>query len=508
MTTAYSVTALNDQKKDIAKKAIQRWLYEEFHWYGTPERGFQGGGFNEMLPPISGPTGTMTLKYNAALQTNTDPAQPPPGAVYKGEDFSGGMGQMYYVYEVDPWTDVYEPWFEKINSAFEGWEGLPDPDAYDTPIAQMRTAVTALTPMPNPDGGPLSTDFASVDLASNLGLLDHWVNSGTDGASQGLLVFAFDQAYGAARIQAVMQNQAQAGIVLGMTLLGEQRIWEKTRKDIMRLAEEAEKAFDVTQGGGGGINLEVVQAFVGLVTAFVPPPVAGVLSKGSAVLDLVQKLKPAEHKDDPKPEISGDSAESIYTSMSSAINKLDMTVLDQELELVTHTLQGLLDEMREHAGTQFHIHPTNGVATDLVHAKAIDVHPEYLKRIGYQTVPHIAAVMATSADLAATTDKPLMWDRGGYIGYVPAGPRDRYKDVLEEFDAVTTGSAKELVEAGELLAHGAGFLKDTDGFQHEALKNVQDEINRGKDGWDNSKVGVPDPPPEIPRGPGGHPLPY
>ena len=45
MTTAYSASALNDQQKNIAKKAIQRWLYEEFHWYGTPEKGFQGGGF-------------------------------------------------------------------------------------------------------------------------------------------------------------------------------------------------------------------------------------------------------------------------------------------------------------------------------------------------------------------------------------------------------------------------------------------------------------------------------
>ena len=305
-----------------------------------------------------------------------------------------------------------------------------------------------------------------------------------------------------------MQNQAQAGIVLGLTLLGEQRLWEFTRKDIMRLAEEAEKAFDITQGGGGGISLEVVKSFIGLVGAFVPAPVAGVLSKASAALDLVQKFKPEEHKDDPKPEISGGSADAVFTSMDNAINKLDLTVLDQELELVTHTLQGLLDEMREHAGTQFHIHPTNGVATDLVQAKAINVHPEYLKHIGYQTVPAIAAVMAKSADDASKTDKPMIWERGGYVGYVPAGPRDRYKEVLEEFDAITTGSAKELIEAGALLAKGAGFLEDTDGWTQQALKGVEDDVNRGRDGWDNSHVGVPDPPPKVPHGPGGHPIPY
>src|SRR5262245_46533819 len=178
-----------------------------------------------------------------------------------------------------------------------------------------------------------------------------------------------------------MQNQAQAGIVLGMSLLGEQRIWQKTRGDIMRLADQAVKAFDVTQGGGS-INFDVVKAFIGLVADFVPGPVAGVLNKASDALSLVQQLKPEEHKDDQHPDINGDDAEAIYQSMSRAVSKLDMTVFDQECELINHTLQGLLDEMRTHAGTQFHIHPQAGVAPDLAKAPKIDVHPEYLKHIG------------------------------------------------------------------------------------------------------------------------------
>jgi hypothetical protein len=102
MTAAYSASALNDQKKKIAEKAIQRWLFEEFQWAGTPEGGFQGGGWMEMLPPITGPIGTMQLRYHIGEQMNPNPGQPPPGAKYKGEDFSGGMGLQYYLYEVDP----------------------------------------------------------------------------------------------------------------------------------------------------------------------------------------------------------------------------------------------------------------------------------------------------------------------------------------------------------------------------------------------------------------------
>ena len=500
--TAYSASALDDLLRRIAEKAIQRDLYDKCEWYGTPERGFQGGAWDPMLPPVTGPTGVLRIRFNAQAMSSS-PGQPPPGSRYLGEKYDFGM--LFYEYEVDPWADIYQPWIERIDQAFDGWDSLPDPAEYDGPIQHLRTAVTSLTPMPNPNGGPLSTDFTSVDLASNLGLLDHWVNSGTEGASQGLLVFAFDQAYGAARIQAVMQNQAQAGIVLGLALLGEQRIWQKTRGDIMRLAGEAVRAFDVTDGGGS-VSFDVVKAFIGLVGDFVPAPVKTVLTVGTDALSLVESLKPAEHKDDPHPDINGADADAIYQSMDQAINKLDMTVFDQECELINHTLQGLLDEMRTHAGTQFHIHPRAGVAPDLVHARQIAVHPEYLKHIGYQTVPNIAAVLARAAADADGADRSGMWQRAGAIGYPPTGPYSKWAEVLEQFDAVTTGSAKELVEAGALLAQGAGFLQDTDGYAHTALAGVEDEIARGHDGWDNSHVGAPPPAPYRP-GP-GHMTPY
>jgi hypothetical protein len=500
--TAYSASALAELKKKIVEKAIQRDLVDKCAWYGSAERGFQGGSWNQMLPPVSGPTGTIRLEYNA-LASSSSPGQPPPGARYVGQDFRG-MGHNFYLYEVDPWTSIYQPWFERIDSVFDGWDSLPDPAEYDGAIDHLRTAVTSLTPMPDQSGGPLSTDFASVDLASNLSLLDHWVNAGTAGAAQGNLVFAFDQSYGAARIQAVMQNQAQAAIVLGMTLLGEQRVWERTRRDIMHLATEAVSAFDITQGGGS-VDFEVVKAFLGLVGDFVPAPVAGVLTKAGDAISLVQALKPAEEKPDPHPDITGDTAEALFTSLSEAVNKLDMTVFDQELELVTTTLGGLLTAMRTMAPTQFHIHPTGGVSRELSEAESIDVHPEYLKHIGYQTVPAIAAVIARAAMEADAGEQPGMWQRAGNIGYGSSGPYDKWVEVLGEFDEVTCGTAKELVEAGRLLAQGAGFLRDTDGYAEQALAGVTREIDQGKDGWDNSRVGLP---PPVPKGPHGKPMPF
>ena len=46
-----------------------------------------------------------------------------------------------------------------------------------------------------------------------------------------------------------MGNQAQAAIVLGVVLLGEQKIWEGAQKDIMAIADKAADSF---RPGGAG----------------------------------------------------------------------------------------------------------------------------------------------------------------------------------------------------------------------------------------------------------------
>ena len=184
-------------------------------------------------------------------------------------------------------------------------------------------------------------------------------------------------------------------------------------------------------------------------------------------------------------QLEGYTPDEVYTSLVDIIRKLEQRVFDQEYEVAYSTLDGLLDYMYDNAGTQFHIHPTKGIETDLASAPRLTVHPEYLKRIGYSLVPGIAAHMGHAAEDAQGADKPGVWSRTNYIGLSPDGPYPRWSEVLGEFDAVTTGSGKELVEAGRLLAVGAGFVEDTDGATQEMLKGVQDDLDRGSDEWDN-----------------------
>jgi hypothetical protein len=497
--TDYSPEALEDLKEKMAHAAIKWVMYEEpTQWDGNAEDGFYGAGWEGRLPPVSGPTGTVQLKFFPPLMTAA--AGIPPGARVTGDGYNE-VGQGYYTYEVDPWTDIYEPWINRIDEAFKGWDTIPEPGEFSGPINSIRSAVTALTPLPTQEGGPddggdpegeFETTYADVELETALGTMDAFIGADTAGADQGLLIYAFRHGYGPDRIRSIMGNQAQVAIVLGLVLLGEQKVWQGAQQDIMAIADKASESFR-PGGGGGDIDLKVVKAFVDLLATFVPAPVKPVLATGSAALSLVDELMPEDTPGDTSVKLDGYTPDEVYNSMVDAIRKLEQRVFDQEYELAYTTLSGVLDYMYGHDGSQFHIHPDKGLDLDLAEAPRLTVHPEYLKRIGYQLVPGVAAYLGHAAEDAQSADKPDIWRRTNYIGLSPDGPYPRWSEVLGEFDAVTTGSGKELVEAGRLLAVGAGFVEDTDGDTATALKGVQDDLDRGSDEWTNE-------PPEYPYG--------
>ena len=494
--TGYSPGALDDLKKKMAHAAIKWVMYDEpVRWDGDAESGFYGASWEGRLPPVSGATGTVRLKYFPPMLSFA--AGAPPGAKVVG-DGATEMGQPYYLYEVDPWTDIYEPWIDRIEDAFKGWNGIPEPGDFSGPIESIRKAVVALTPLPAGEGGndpegEFGTTYTSVELNTALGTMDEFIGAGTAGADEGLLIYAFRQGYGPDRIRGIMGNQGQAAIVLGISLLAEQKIWAGAGKDIMAIAEKAADSFRPGGAGGDQIDLEVVKAFKDLVVGFLPAPVQTVVDTGEKVLNLVGTLLPETPQGDSSVELDGYTPDEVYNSLVDIIAKLEQRVFDQEYEVAYSTLDGLLDYMYENAGSQFHIHPTKGIDTDLASAPRLTVHPEYLKKIGYQLVPRIAANLGHAAEDAQAADKPDIWTRTNYIGLSPNGPYPRWSEVLGEFDAVTTGSGKELVEAGRLLAVGAGFVQDTDGDVQEALQGVQDDLDRGSDEWVNK-------PPEYPYG--------
>ena len=491
--TDYSPGALEDLKKKIAHSAIKWVMYEEpTRWDGSAEEGFYGASWEGTLPPVDGPTGTVRLKWFPPLLSMS--AGAPPGAKVVGDE-TDEVGQSYYIYEVDPWTDIYEPWIDRIENAFKGWESIPDPADYSGPIESIREAVSGLTPLPtssagNDEGGDFDSTYTEVELDTALGTMDAFIGA-SDAADQGLLIYAFRQGYGPDRIRGIMGNQAQTAVVLGLALLGEQRVWERARRDIMAIADRAADSFRPGGAGGDSIDLEVVKAFADLIGIFLPPQLKPVLAAGKAALNIVEVLQPEDTPGDSSVELSGYTPDEVYSSLVEIIGKLEQRVFDQEWELAYSTLSGMVEYMQGHDASQFHIHPEKGIDPELVHAPRLTIHPEVLRKIGYQITPRIAAYMGRAAESAQAADKPSIWSRTNSIGLSPDGPYPKWSQVLAELDAVTTGSGKELVEAGRLLAVGAGFTEDTDSDVRTELKGVEDDLGRGSTEWDNK-------PPEYP----------
>ena len=112
-----------------------------------------------------------------------------------------------------------------------------------------------------------------------------------------------------------------------------------------------------------------------------------VLEAGKAALNIVDVLMPEDTPGDSSVELSGYTPDEVYNSLVEIIGKLEQRVFDQEWELAYSTLSGLLDYMHGHDASQFHIHPDQGIDPDLVHAPQLTVHPEVLRKIGYQLSP-------------------------------------------------------------------------------------------------------------------------
>lgn len=498
--TAYSPGALATLKKEIAHKAIQRFMTEK-QWYGTPEKGFRSNIFDEILPgPTSGPTGTVRIKHRMTMM-GSGSGEAPPGAKYIGQTTE--HSQIVYTYEVDPWTSIYEPWIENIETAFHGWDTLPEPGDFDGPVEAMRAAVGSLTPYPDAGtGGDMDGDkFTSVDLATDIDTIHTWLGPDVPGAYTGAIIYAFYTKYGAERIKGVLNNQAQLAIMLGTTLLGEKKVWEKAREDIMILGGDAKKVFDVTAGGVGGFDLKVVKALGDLLGEFVPAPFKPVLTVGMKSLGLIEALMPPKDQSAVNTKITGDTADAILSSMRDELRKLDAQIMARENEL-NDSVQKLLDLMGTMPASNFHIHAEAGVDPGMREPERISVNSRTMGDLGYNVIPRIASTMGRAAEKAHGADKPFIWQRT-YVGVLPNGPYPNWLILLGELDKVATGSASELVEAGELLAKAGQGLRETDEQTEGAMKGLEDELARGKGQHGYTPYKPPPPPKDEHPGPGG-----
>lgn len=469
--TAYSHQAVGDQMALIMDNVIRRFMSES-QWFGTWDDGFYGNGWDERLPGKFGSNGTVQLRLNALAQTATSP--PPPGARYLRSE---SQGQMYHhVYEVDP-DAIYLPFVERVNDAFRGWRSLPDPADFEGPITALEQAVDELTPEAQSSGG---YTFVNVEVSNAMDLVRTWVSPQGNGSSD--LLYAFDSAYGPGRMAGVMTNQAQVAAGLGFTVAGEKQLWTKARADIMAIAREAASALDVGGGGGGSIDLGVVKAFLDLAAVFVPKTWGVLVEAASAGVGFLDEITPEPTTSAREVRITGDTAEAMLSSMEQAIRDLETSIFDEEAELIDR-LQVLQDALATRASTDFHIHPEAGIDGVFSQVAEMRFNSAAVQGVGRNDVPTIAGAFLRAADHASSDTGAGIWTRDNMIGYGTTGPHGTWTSVIDQFDQVSTGTARELVEAGKLLAVAAGWIEDADVEAGISAQGLGDELERGETGW-------------------------
>lgn len=472
--TSYSNGAVRDLNKKMIDAAITRFM-TEIGWFGTAEEGYTAGSWEGTIPAPTGLTGTVRIKNNS-MATSSWPGEIPPGAQYVGDETRGAL--LYQVYELDAWVSIYEPICDRVNAAYEGWATLPLPGDFDGAIHALEEAVDAVTPASQGEG---SWSFTNVDVSSSMGLMYKWISPNASGPASSLL-FAFDSAYGIDRITGVMANQAQVAAALGFAVAGEKKVWENGEIDLMTILEDGWKAMDVTQGGGGSINLQVVKAFLDLAQVFTPAQIDVVLGGLSTGIDFIDTVIPKPHTDTKESTVSGGSYEEVMSSFEQALQDLEIAINNEEVE-ICNKLDALRGVLGDREATDFHLHPGAGIESGLVEATEMRINHDMVQTIGTRDVPIVASAFLDAADSASRETGEGVWIRENGIGWETSGPWSRWKGVLDQFDAISTGSAKELIKAGELLATAAGWIGESDAAAQEAVAGHADELERGQLEW-------------------------
>jgi hypothetical protein len=503
----YSSQAITGYKKSIAHNAIKMMFDEKGGWEGDAASGFNHNAMvpypsltGRTLPPVSGPTGEVQFfvpgtAMNAHGQWDRDPGAaidasgfPPGSTVVREEKVDGLPG---YVVQVNPWTSCYEPWLDRIESALEGWDALPEHSRFGQEARRAAAALQELTPtsgFESSDAQEWRPTFADPDRTNAFDLFSEYVGSDVESD----MIYAFRNKYGPTRVRTVIQNQGQIAVGLTLILGGEKELWYSAGVDIMALCEAAKKAFNYQPPDFNfNIDLKVVKAYLDLAGVFVPPNIKPIVVGASAVTGFLQAVIPENKAETtPPPPLSAATAEGVATNFEEALLTLRRACFAQEEELY-HCARRLNEDIGSVSADYLHIHPSAGLDPGVTTGERIDVHTGALKDVGINQIPIIAALFARAADETSGLAPVDVWARGWPLGYGTHGPQALFAEILTSFDQVTTGSARELVDAGQKLAIAAGWIEGTDQETDDLFRGLEDELERGESGW---HAPTPEPP--------------
>jgi len=450
---------LKDFKEEIAKAAITMEMTHAPFNTGNAESGFTLHWTTPDYPPVKGPTGDMEFTFT---------------------DDKGSSN----TFVANPWEDVYKPWIDRIDQAFEGWIDVNDPHTtFEAPLTAMFDAITLLTFTPTKGSAEEPPFTAQTELNTAIDEIDVMTNTGV-----GDTVETFRKYYGAARLETAIANQRNAMLALATALLLEQHVMKKLRDDVVKIADNAKSAFE--HSSKGPTALTVLKAIGEIALGTLPGlgPITGAIEKGVKVTGAVSSLIPAQPGgQDPVP-LQGSTADDVYSNLLRALGALSTELYDAEKAIHNGPIEGMMDAIYK-GRDDYHIHHELGLAPEVekLPAGSIDVDPGTMRKIGTYWLPAVADQLGRSAARMNAGAGASPWARPPRIsGYGSHGPYESWKELHDVVDSLATSSAAELLAAGPKLVAAAGGIQGADEDSYHTSEETKKQVEGAPTGWNPS----------------------
>jgi len=396
-----------------------------------------------------------------------------------------------------------------LDSAFDGWEALPDERDFYRAADALEQAVASIAI------GPAALTAADAELAHTLAqlrgaILDPYGNM------SGYTVELFRDAYVRPLEPLLIQQYWMCRVLAGL-LRAEGDMWHRARMGVMQVGE---LALDELGYHPERSLKELVTALGGFANFLQILPVPQLQEAGDVLGVFVDAIElywaanpPPEQQRRIEEALYGGTPETIVEKVRDALTELNHQVLDEELAIrgtAAAAVDASYEPSRLIAPTGQYEVGVNLPPPDLLRyidpsliAPDIDVSLEDLRRAAAQMPTLAEHLERAGSQLSGGDPGAAAWLRPGFIGLTDTGPSHDWNQMLQRAEAVITDTAGELRAAGEHLALAVDALERSDVDSRNALARHAREV---------ASVAAPDPgPPAAPAPPSpngpGHPLP-
>lgn len=366
-------------------------------------------------------------------------------------------------------ADVYNPWRERIETAFKGWQDLPTPSDFEALHTKFDQGAADLA---GGGGSGGSNTAGSVDLAATLSTIESELAQ-----YAGATVDAFQKNY-VARLAPTFANQSLCASVLSIAAKTESDLWTKAEESIVKIATDSVTAYEesVHGDGGGDVALTVVGILAAAAGLVAPPAAAAAIATGSAVLGIIKDAKSLIPDQKKTTSLAGNSPDAVYEKMVSAIGDLSLNISQEE----THTGNMLWQTYTTMTGSERSEYDLSRPTalyeeTDINTLNLTDVDTATLKTIGNSYMPEVASILRGVATQVDVGDSGI-WNRPVSIGDYYTGPFHETNSLSNQLIDYLTVTAQECEDSGEILVIAAENLNSTDDAARVALKDHRDDI--------------------------------